>query len=48
MCELDGSKTAKAGDGRNLPANVFLGHFMKPYFKDKTTGIVSKYEQLPG
>ncbi|NWR33827.1 SNPC4 protein, partial [Tachuris rubrigastra] len=38
--ELDGStKTAKAGDGRNLPANVFLGHFMKPYFKDKTTGI---------
>ncbi|NWW06599.1 SNPC4 protein, partial [Oreocharis arfaki] len=39
MCELDGSKTAKAGDGRNLPANVFLGHFMKPYFKDKTTGV---------
>ncbi|KAJ7396203.1 snRNA-activating protein complex subunit 4 isoform X1 [Pitangus sulphuratus] len=40
MGELDGStKTAKAGDGRNLPANVFLGHFMKPYFKDKTTGI---------
>ncbi|XP_051663590.1 snRNA-activating protein complex subunit 4 isoform X1 [Manacus candei] len=39
MGELDGSKTAKAGDGRSLPANVFLGHFMKPYFKDKTTGI---------
>ncbi|NWV55673.1 SNPC4 protein, partial [Daphoenositta chrysoptera] len=39
MSELDGSKTAKAGDGRNLPANVFLGHFMKPYFKDKITGI---------
>ncbi|NXP02416.1 SNPC4 protein, partial [Thinocorus orbignyianus] len=39
MCELDGSKITKAGDGRNLPANVFLGHFMKPYFKDKTTGI---------
>ncbi|NXH43442.1 SNPC4 protein, partial [Dicaeum eximium] len=39
MCELDGSKTAKAGDGRNLQANVFLGHFMKPYFKDKITGI---------
>ncbi|NXF18888.1 SNPC4 protein, partial [Rhodinocichla rosea] len=37
--ERDGSKTAKAGDGRNLPANVFLGHFMKPYFKDKITGI---------
>ncbi|NWW88756.1 SNPC4 protein, partial [Rhynochetos jubatus] len=39
MCELGGAKTAKAGDGRSLPANIFLGHFMKPYFKDKTTGI---------
>ncbi|XP_074412787.1 snRNA-activating protein complex subunit 4 isoform X1 [Zonotrichia albicollis] len=39
MNERDGSKTTKAGDGRNLPANVFLGHFMKPYFKDKITGI---------
>ncbi|XP_061332902.1 snRNA-activating protein complex subunit 4 [Pezoporus flaviventris] len=39
MCELGGPKIGKAGDGRNLPANIFLGHFMKPYFKDKTTGI---------
>ncbi|XP_065593329.1 snRNA-activating protein complex subunit 4 [Cyrtonyx montezumae] len=39
LCELDGRKAAKAGDGRNLPSNIFLGHFMKPYFKDKTTGI---------
>ncbi|NXK62412.1 SNPC4 protein, partial [Sylvietta virens] len=39
MSELEGSKTAKAGDGRSLPANVFLGNFMKPYFKDKITGI---------
>ncbi|NXP35802.1 SNPC4 protein, partial [Leiothrix lutea] len=39
MSKLDGSKTSKARDGRNLPANVFLGHFMKPYFKDKVTGI---------
>ncbi|KAL9826949.1 snRNA-activating protein complex subunit 4 isoform 2-T3 [Geothlypis trichas] len=39
MDERDCSKTTKAGDGRNLPANVFLGHFMKPYFKDKITGI---------
>ncbi|NXE74393.1 SNPC4 protein, partial [Cochlearius cochlearius] len=39
MCELGGPKIAKAGDGRNLPANIFLGHFMKPYFKDKATGI---------
>ncbi|NXL84041.1 SNPC4 protein, partial [Alectura lathami] len=39
MCEIDGGKTTKAGDGRNLPANIFLGHFMKTYFKDKTTGL---------
>ncbi|KFQ56874.1 snRNA-activating protein complex subunit 4, partial [Pelecanus crispus] len=39
MSELGGPKIAKAGDGRNLPANIFLGHFMKPYFKDKTTGV---------
>ncbi|KFP03544.1 snRNA-activating protein complex subunit 4, partial [Calypte anna] len=39
MSELSGTKTARAGDGRNLPANIFLGHFLKPYFKDKTTGI---------
>ncbi|NXA49820.1 SNPC4 protein, partial [Nothocercus julius] len=37
--ELGGPKPAKAGDGRSLPSNIFLGHFMKPYFKDKTTGI---------
>ncbi|NXK06397.1 SNPC4 protein, partial [Herpetotheres cachinnans] len=39
MCELGGPKIAKGGDGRNLPGNIFLGHFLKPYFKDKTTGI---------
>ncbi|XP_016158094.1 PREDICTED: snRNA-activating protein complex subunit 4 [Ficedula albicollis] len=39
ISELHGPKPAKAGDGRNLPPNVFLGHFMKPYFKDKITGI---------
>nr|XP_012433802.4 snRNA-activating protein complex subunit 4 isoform X1 [Taeniopygia guttata] len=39
ICELHGPKRAKAGDGRNLRTNVFLGHFMKPYFKDKITGI---------
>ncbi|XP_037255593.1 snRNA-activating protein complex subunit 4 isoform X3 [Falco rusticolus] len=39
MCEVGGPKVAKAGDGRSLPANIFLGHFLKPYFKDKTTGI---------
>ncbi|XP_009997148.1 PREDICTED: snRNA-activating protein complex subunit 4 [Chaetura pelagica] len=39
MGDLSGPKAGKAGGGRNLPANRFLGHFMKPYFKDKTTGI---------
>ncbi|NXB53356.1 SNPC4 protein, partial [Leucopsar rothschildi] len=39
VCDFGGPKTAKAADGRNLPKNVFLGHFMKPYFKDKITGI---------
>ncbi|NWS85627.1 SNPC4 protein, partial [Toxostoma redivivum] len=39
MSELRGPKTAKAGDGKNLSTNIFLGHFMKPYFKDKITGI---------
>ncbi|NXR16538.1 SNPC4 protein, partial [Cinclus mexicanus] len=39
ICEFDGPKTAKAGDGRSLRTNMFLGHFMKPYFKDKITGI---------
>ncbi|XP_064379940.1 snRNA-activating protein complex subunit 4 [Dromaius novaehollandiae] len=37
--DLGGAKPAKGGDGRSLPGNTFLGHFMKPYFKDKTTGI---------
>ncbi|NXE46412.1 SNPC4 protein, partial [Casuarius casuarius] len=39
MWDLGGPKPAKGGDGRSLPGNIFLGHFMKPYFKDKTTGI---------
>ncbi|XP_044848782.1 snRNA-activating protein complex subunit 4 [Mauremys mutica] len=39
MCEVGGPKMAKAGDSKLLPLNVFLGHFMKPYFKDKVSGI---------
>lgn len=39
--ELAGTKGVKSSDGKSLPANMFLGHFMKPYFKDKTSGIVS-------
>ncbi|XP_077161128.1 snRNA-activating protein complex subunit 4 isoform X2 [Paroedura picta] len=37
--ELARPRVAKSSDGKALPANVFLGHFMKPYFKDKTSGI---------
>ncbi|XP_037735389.1 snRNA-activating protein complex subunit 4 isoform X1 [Chelonia mydas] len=39
MCEVGGPKMTKAGDGKLLPLNMFLGHFMKPYFKDKVSGI---------
>ncbi|XP_072489042.1 snRNA-activating protein complex subunit 4 isoform X2 [Notamacropus eugenii] len=39
MWDLAGSKTPKTKDGKSLPSNVFVGHFMKPYFKDKVTGI---------
>ncbi|XP_058015528.1 snRNA-activating protein complex subunit 4 isoform X2 [Ahaetulla prasina] len=37
--ELAGTKGMKSSDGKSLPANMFLGHFMKPYFKDKTSGF---------
>uniref|UniRef100_F6VBV6 snRNA-activating protein complex subunit 4 n=1 Tax=Monodelphis domestica TaxID=13616 RepID=F6VBV6_MONDO len=39
MWDLAGSKASKTKDGKSLPSNVFVGHFMKPYFKDKVTGI---------
>uniref|UniRef100_A0A452GIP9 snRNA-activating protein complex subunit 4 n=1 Tax=Gopherus agassizii TaxID=38772 RepID=A0A452GIP9_9SAUR len=39
MYEVGGPKMAKAGDSKLLPLNIFLGHFMKPYFKDKVSGI---------
>uniref|UniRef100_A0A8C6X9C6 Small nuclear RNA activating complex polypeptide 4 n=1 Tax=Naja naja TaxID=35670 RepID=A0A8C6X9C6_NAJNA len=37
--ELAGTKGIKSSNGKSLPANMFLGHFMKPYFKDKTSGF---------
>ncbi|XP_044309095.1 snRNA-activating protein complex subunit 4 [Varanus komodoensis] len=39
MWELAGTRGTKSGSRKTLPANMFLGHFMKPYFKDKTSGI---------
>ncbi|EQB77114.1 snRNA-activating protein complex subunit 4-like protein [Camelus ferus] len=39
MWDLAGSKGPKVKDGRSLPPNLYIGHFMKPYFKDKVTGV---------
>ncbi|XP_026545679.1 snRNA-activating protein complex subunit 4 [Notechis scutatus] len=44
--ELAGTKGIKSSDGKSLPANMFLGHFMKPYFKDKTSGFVSHWAKI--
>ena len=41
MWELVGCKGPKVKDSRNLPSSLYMGHFMKPYFKDKVTGVVS-------
>ncbi|XP_032993449.1 snRNA-activating protein complex subunit 4 [Lacerta agilis] len=37
--ELTGMRGTKSSDSKTLPANMFLGHFMKPYFKDMTSGF---------
>nr|XP_012421439.1 PREDICTED: snRNA-activating protein complex subunit 4 [Odobenus rosmarus divergens] len=39
MCDLAGSKGSKVKDGKSLPPNLYIGHFMKPYFKDRVTGV---------
>ncbi|KAM9083897.1 snRNA-activating protein complex subunit 4 isoform 2-T5 [Megaptera novaeangliae] len=36
---LVGCKGPKVKDRRNLPSSLYMGHFMKPYFKDKVTGV---------
>lgn len=36
---LAGSKGPRGKGSRGLPQNVYIGHFMKPYFKDKVTGM---------
>lgn len=41
LCDLAGSKGPKAKDGKSLPPSLYIGHFMKPYFKDRVTGVVS-------
>lgn len=41
MGDLVGVKGPKVKDDRNPPPNLYLGHFMKPYFRDRVTGVVS-------
>lgn len=43
MSDLAGSKGPKVKDGKTLPPNLYIGHFMKPYFKDRVTGVVSNW-----
>nr|XP_060613471.1 snRNA-activating protein complex subunit 4 [Anolis sagrei ordinatus] len=37
--DLSGRRVPKSSAGKPLPGNIFLGHFMKPYFKDVTSGL---------
>ncbi|XP_054440778.1 snRNA-activating protein complex subunit 4 [Pteronotus mesoamericanus] len=39
MWDLAGSKGPKVKDGKSLPLNLYIGHFLKPYFKDRVTGV---------
>ncbi|XP_077140590.1 snRNA-activating protein complex subunit 4 isoform X2 [Ranitomeya variabilis] len=39
LWELAGRKTTQAGSTKPYPSNLSIGHFYKPYFKDKVTGV---------
>lgn len=39
LWELAGRKTQRAGTTKSYPSNLAIGHFLKPYFKDKVTGV---------
>lgn len=39
LFDLSGAKCSKVKDGKSLPSYMYIGHFMKPYFKDKVTGV---------
>lgn len=39
LWDLAGSRGPRVKDGKSLPPNMYIGHFMKPYFKDKVTGV---------
>ncbi|XP_010607273.1 snRNA-activating protein complex subunit 4 [Fukomys damarensis] len=36
---LSGSQGPRVKDGQGLAPHMYMGHFMKPYFKDKVTGV---------
>ncbi|ELV13154.1 snRNA-activating protein complex subunit 4 [Tupaia chinensis] len=37
--DLAGSKGPKVKDGKSSASHVYIGHFMKPYFRDRVTGM---------
>ncbi|XP_045702359.1 snRNA-activating protein complex subunit 4 [Phyllostomus hastatus] len=39
MWGLAGAKGPKVKDGKGPPLNLYIGHFLKPYFKDRVTGV---------
>ncbi|XP_063791885.1 snRNA-activating protein complex subunit 4 [Pseudophryne corroboree] len=39
LWELAGRKTQRAGIKKAYPTNLAVGHFFKPYFKDKFSGV---------
>ncbi|XP_075415922.1 snRNA-activating protein complex subunit 4 isoform X2 [Tenrec ecaudatus] len=39
MWDLAGAKGPKVKGRKSLPPHMYIGHFMKPYFKDKVTGV---------
>uniref|UniRef100_A0A8C9P0H4 snRNA-activating protein complex subunit 4 n=1 Tax=Spermophilus dauricus TaxID=99837 RepID=A0A8C9P0H4_SPEDA len=39
LWDLAGSRGPRVKDGKSLPPNMYIGHFMKPYFKDRVTGV---------
>ncbi|XP_040260781.1 snRNA-activating protein complex subunit 4 isoform X2 [Bufo bufo] len=39
LWELAGRRTQQVGSAKPYPANLSIGHFFKPYFKDKSSGV---------
>ncbi|XP_053329175.1 snRNA-activating protein complex subunit 4 [Spea bombifrons] len=39
LWEIAGRKNSRSGESKQQPSNVTLGHFLRPYFRDKVTGV---------